>query len=151
MELDFILGAKTAFETSMMAIFNHKQLRAAEILAKQMEDQENASSSVIIAEKPSTDEIMNFEKSLEATNDEKKIEDGSTISNTAASVDKISATEVKSASSSEHSTSESSDALRQAIEAKKDEAAELKDLNNDVKFVPDLEGGLSRRWSPFSR
>jgi hypothetical protein len=147
MDLDFLLGAKTAFETSMTAIFNHKQLRAAEILEKQIKEQESSTSSNINTEKSSTDEIKIFEESLQ-TSDEKRVEEGSTISNDT-SVDEATSSGTKSVLGSEQINSESSEALKRAIEDKKDVKAELKDLNNDVKFVPDLEGALSFKWSPF--
>jgi hypothetical protein len=141
MDLDFLLGAKTAFETSMTAIFNHKQLRAAEILDKQNNEQENSSPSILNTEKSSTDEIKDFEESLQ-TSDEKKVEERSTISNDS-SVYKATSSAEKSALGSEQSNSESFEASKEAIEEKNDIKAKLKDLNNDVTFVPDLEGARS--------
>lgn len=141
MEVDFLVGAKTAFETSMTAIFNHKQLRAAAILEKQIEEQDNPTPCINTTEKPSIDEIKNFEQSLR-TASESKVEEGSTISEDA-SADKATASGAKSAVDSEQNNFESSEALRKALEEKNDIKAELKDLNNDVQFVPDLAGAQS--------
>lgn len=140
-ELDFLIGAKAAFELSMTAIFNHRQLRAAEILEKQMKGQGNSTPTIATratTNDPSTDEIKNFEDSL-LTSDEKKVEEGNTIYEHT-SVDKATSSGAKSALGTEDMTSDSAESTRQALQVEKDIKADLKDLNNDVKYAPDLEG-----------
>lgn len=140
-ELDFLIGVQAAFEFSTTAIFNHRQLRAAEIIEKQMKGYGNSTPTIpttATTKDPSTDEIKNFEDSL-LTADEKKVEEGSTIYEHT-SVDKATSSGAKSALGTEKMTSDSTESTRQALQAEKDMKADIKDLNNDVKYVPDLKG-----------
>ena len=129
MEYDFILGAKTAFESSVKAIFDHKQIRAAQLLSDQIEAEKTDKIAAVADGKSEESKSANF--SAHATISEGKevgsdcSEDASPSSSTVPIVD---------------SDPESAEALKQKIEAKKDRDAVMKDLNEDAKFVPNLEG-----------
>ena len=101
----------------MTSIFNHKQIRAAEILENQSKESKVPSESI---------------HSIENVNAGVKGEGGAASSNSTP------VTEINEDTNA--SDPESTEALRQQIEAAKDVKATLDDLNNDVKFVPDLEG-----------
>ena len=129
MEYDFILGAKTAFESSVKAIFDHKQIRAAQLLSDQIEAEKTDKIAAVADGK--SEESKGASSSAHATISEGKeagsgrSEDASPSSSTMPIVD---------------SDPESAEALKQKIEAKKDRDAVMKDLNEDAKFVPNLEG-----------
>ena len=116
LEGDFHVGAHAAFKLAMTSIFNHKQIRAAEILENQSKESKVHS-------------VSSHSSENRATGD--KVEDAASSS----------AIPVAEANESTNATNtESTEALREKIEAAKDAQADLDDLNNDVKFVPDLEG-----------
>jgi hypothetical protein len=97
----------------MTSIFNHKQILAAEILEKQTKESQAPS-----------DDIQNNANTAAGGTAEEAVLRG------AIPIDE----------SNNASDPESTEALRQKIQAAKDAKAALDDLCNDVKFVPDLEG-----------
>ena len=130
MDGDFPVGAQTAFKLAMTSIFNHKQIRAAEILENQSKESQNPSESIpIIKNIASVDKVEGT-----ASSDVIPVQERNENANAA--------------------DPESTEALRQKIEAAKDAKATLDDLNNDVKFVPDLEGlsefNLNPRFHEYS-
>ena len=130
MEYDFILGAKTAFESSVKAIFDHKQIRAAQLLSDQIEA-EKADKIAAVASEESKSACISGDATVVG---------GDKVVSPLSSEDKSAGT-VPFADSDP----ESAEALRERIEAKKDRDAVLKDLNNDAKFVPNLEGVTCRQ------
>lgn len=134
--MDFLLGVQQAFQSSVTAIFNHKQIRAAELLAKQINREESGENS------PS-DEVARFTETLEknAVTEEKQntvnsatVKSGDVASSGAAadfSIPPISATE---------SVEENEESKKKKIADLNEEKQDLKDLNNDAHFVPDLSG-----------
>lgn len=138
MEMDFILGAKTAFESSVTAIFNHKQIRAAQLLSDQIEVENTDTTSTVI------DPIKEDSENTSATHHGVKVSENkadSSSSHQDASSSSVSSTFVGTMPILD-SDPESMEALKEKLEAKKDRDAVLKDLNNDVKFVPNLEGSV---------
>lgn len=118
MDGDFPVGAQTAFKLAMTSIFNHKQIRAAEILENQSKESQNPSESIPISANTASVDKVEGAASSDAIPVQERNEDANAAD------------------------PESAEALRQKIEAAKDAKATLDDLNNDVKFVPDLEGLL---------
>lgn len=124
LEGDFRVGAHAAFKLAMTSIFNHKQILAAEILENQTKESQSPS-----------DGIQNSENTAAGGTAEEAVLRGA-----------IPIDETNNASDPE-----STEALRQKIQAAKDAKAALDDLCNDVKFVPDLEGQfvITRMKSDF--
>lgn len=113
LEGDFHVGAHAAFKLAMTSIFNHKQILAAEILENQTKESQAPS-----------DGIQNSENTVASDSAEEAVLRG------AIPIDE----------SNNASDPESTETLRQKIQAAKDAKVALDDLCNDVKFVPDLEG-----------
>ena len=129
MEYDFILGAKTAFESSVRAIFDHKQIRAAQLLSDQIEAGKTDKMPAVAGE--TSEECKSASLSDHAT-----LAKGENVGSSCSGDASPSSVTMPIVDSDP----ESADSLKEKIEAKKDRDAVMKDLNEDAKFVPNLEG-----------